>query len=408
MRRRSARSGPGSRPGRSGLLGPDAGLVGAGFVGFEALEVKYAGGLRDADREPRRRDAARPRGSWAEADLVLCEDTRRTKVLLERHGIERELLSYHEHNEAERTAEVLPRLEAGERIALDERRRPARRQRSGRRLIDAALDKGVPVTVFRPVRGGDGARRERARRRSATSSSGTSRAPESALGGSLGRALRAGRKRSLRSSPRAAARELSLARRGAAGRPVAVCRELTSASRRSCAGRPRVAGRFAEPPRARSPRRRPGERWSARPRRKLLAAGPSSSRPGRPAGAADLVARRPGTPETPLLRLAVIDLTTAERHCKLATMVCQIRPTQSLAVRWIAALVCSRTGAVGVGMARPTGPVLRPFVSRRRIRSGAASTEGSTSELPRAQTCIPATRGVVAFAGRMPATGSLP
>ena len=54
----------------------------------------------------------------AEADLVLCEDTRRTKVLLERHGIDAKLLSYHEHNEAERTAQVLPRLEAGERIAL--------------------------------------------------------------------------------------------------------------------------------------------------------------------------------------------------------------------------------------------------------------------------------------------------
>ena len=54
----------------------------------------------------------------AEADLVLCEDTRRTKVLLDRHGIDANLLSYHEHNEAERTAQLLPRLEAGERIAL--------------------------------------------------------------------------------------------------------------------------------------------------------------------------------------------------------------------------------------------------------------------------------------------------
>ena len=54
----------------------------------------------------------------AEAELVLCEDTRRTKILLERHRIEAKLLSYHEHNEAERTAQVLPRLEAGERVAL--------------------------------------------------------------------------------------------------------------------------------------------------------------------------------------------------------------------------------------------------------------------------------------------------
>src|ERR671929_1745940 len=53
------------------------------------------------------------------ADLVLCEDTRHTRVLLDRHGVAgKRLLSYHEHNEAKRTAEVLPRLERGERIAL--------------------------------------------------------------------------------------------------------------------------------------------------------------------------------------------------------------------------------------------------------------------------------------------------
>src|SRR6185437_3732740 len=52
------------------------------------------------------------------ADLVLAEDTRHTRGLLARHGIETRLLSYHEHNEATRVAELLPRLEAGERIAL--------------------------------------------------------------------------------------------------------------------------------------------------------------------------------------------------------------------------------------------------------------------------------------------------
>ena len=53
----------------------------------------------------------------AEADLVLCEDTRHTRRLLERHGIRARLRSYHEHNEAARTAELLPRLQTGERIA---------------------------------------------------------------------------------------------------------------------------------------------------------------------------------------------------------------------------------------------------------------------------------------------------
>ena len=36
----------------------------------------------------------------AEADIVLCEDTRRTRILLDRHGIKARLQSYHEHNEA--------------------------------------------------------------------------------------------------------------------------------------------------------------------------------------------------------------------------------------------------------------------------------------------------------------------
>ena len=83
----------------------------------------------------------------AESDLVLCEDTRRTKILLERHGIEAKLLSYHEHNEAERTAQVLPRLESGERVALTSDAGLPGVSDPGARLIEAALETGVPVTV---------------------------------------------------------------------------------------------------------------------------------------------------------------------------------------------------------------------------------------------------------------------
>ena len=43
-----------------------------------------------------------------EADLVLCEDTRQTRILLERHGIRARLLSYHEHNEAARDRRAAP------------------------------------------------------------------------------------------------------------------------------------------------------------------------------------------------------------------------------------------------------------------------------------------------------------
>jgi 16S rRNA (cytidine1402-2'-O)-methyltransferase len=83
-----------------------------------------------------------------EADLVLCEDTRQTRKLLDRHGIEARLRSYHEHNEAKRTAEVLPRLEAGERMALVSDAGMPAVSDPGARLIAAALESGVPVTVL--------------------------------------------------------------------------------------------------------------------------------------------------------------------------------------------------------------------------------------------------------------------
>jgi 16S rRNA (cytidine1402-2'-O)-methyltransferase len=84
----------------------------------------------------------------AEADVVLCEDTRHSKRLLDRHGIHAKLLSYHRHNEAARTAELLPRLEAGERIALVSDAGLPGVNDPGARLIQAALEAGVPVTVL--------------------------------------------------------------------------------------------------------------------------------------------------------------------------------------------------------------------------------------------------------------------
>ena len=53
-----------------------------------------------------------------EADLVACEDTRRTRVLLERYGVSAKLVSYHEHNEAERSTELVRRMHRGETVAL--------------------------------------------------------------------------------------------------------------------------------------------------------------------------------------------------------------------------------------------------------------------------------------------------
>jgi 16S rRNA (cytidine1402-2'-O)-methyltransferase len=53
-----------------------------------------------------------------EADVVACEDTRRTRVLLDRYGVKASLVSYHEHNERERADELVRRMRAGEVVAL--------------------------------------------------------------------------------------------------------------------------------------------------------------------------------------------------------------------------------------------------------------------------------------------------
>ncbi len=82
------------------------------------------------------------------ADLVLCEDTRRTRVLLERHGIQARLESHHRHNEAARLGPVLARLRAGERVALVSDAGLPGVNDPGARLIAAAVAEGVEVTVL--------------------------------------------------------------------------------------------------------------------------------------------------------------------------------------------------------------------------------------------------------------------
>src|SRR5919112_1088964 len=53
-----------------------------------------------------------------EVDLIACEDTRHTRRLLDHYGIATRAVSYHEHNENERAAELIERLRSGESIAL--------------------------------------------------------------------------------------------------------------------------------------------------------------------------------------------------------------------------------------------------------------------------------------------------
>src|SRR5437016_8632728 len=52
------------------------------------------------------------------ADVVAAEDTRRSGMLLKHLGIKKPFISYHEHNEAARTMELVERLGRGENVAL--------------------------------------------------------------------------------------------------------------------------------------------------------------------------------------------------------------------------------------------------------------------------------------------------
>jgi 16S rRNA (cytidine1402-2'-O)-methyltransferase len=62
--------------------------------------------------------SARAREALLSADVIAAEDTRHTRVLLRAIGITKPLVSLHEHNESQRTPELLARLAAGETIAL--------------------------------------------------------------------------------------------------------------------------------------------------------------------------------------------------------------------------------------------------------------------------------------------------
>ncbi|MFL5824852.1 MAG: 16S rRNA (cytidine(1402)-2'-O)-methyltransferase [Solirubrobacteraceae bacterium] len=53
-----------------------------------------------------------------EADVVACEDTRRTRILLDRYGVAARLVSYHEHNERARAGELVRKMRTGTVVAL--------------------------------------------------------------------------------------------------------------------------------------------------------------------------------------------------------------------------------------------------------------------------------------------------
>lgn len=90
--------------------------------------------------------APRALSTLAEADVVACEDTRRTGLLLSRHGIQgTRLLVVNEHTEVERIGQVLGLLAEGRTVALVSDAGSPGISDPGERLVAAALDAGHEV-----------------------------------------------------------------------------------------------------------------------------------------------------------------------------------------------------------------------------------------------------------------------
>ncbi len=82
------------------------------------------------------------------ADVLACEDTRRTKVLLDRYGVTATLVSYHEHNERARAAELVARMASGSVVALVSDAGMPLVSDPGHALVTGAVAAGVPVEVL--------------------------------------------------------------------------------------------------------------------------------------------------------------------------------------------------------------------------------------------------------------------
>jgi 16S rRNA (cytidine1402-2'-O)-methyltransferase len=80
-----------------------------------------------------------------EVTLIACEDTRQTQKLLTHYGIRKPLISYHEHNEASRSEELLATLEGGDSLAVVSDAGTPLVSDPGYRMVRAAIDAGITV-----------------------------------------------------------------------------------------------------------------------------------------------------------------------------------------------------------------------------------------------------------------------
>src|SRR6266550_1924645 len=82
------------------------------------------------------------------ADVVAAEDTRHSGILLKHYGISKPLISYHQHNEARRTAELSERLMQGENVAVITDAGLPGLSDPGARLIAECIKRELPFTII--------------------------------------------------------------------------------------------------------------------------------------------------------------------------------------------------------------------------------------------------------------------
>jgi|SRR5262249_25742378 16S rRNA (cytidine1402-2'-O)-methyltransferase len=82
------------------------------------------------------------------ADLIAAEDTRHSGILLKHFGIKKPVISYHEHNEARRTPELVEHLTRGENVALITDAGTPGLSDPGLRLIRECIQRKLPFTII--------------------------------------------------------------------------------------------------------------------------------------------------------------------------------------------------------------------------------------------------------------------